>query len=402
VLLYRVIMACLAPVLLAMTAFGRSPPGTLRQRLGFITPQQGRPWWVHGASLGELTSARAVITALATDAPVHVTMNTATAQAMVQGWALPGVSISLAPFDTLGAPGRMVARLHPRGLVMIENEFWPARIAACQKAGVPVMVISARISERSARRWGGAARLMRRVLGQITYLSAQDAASEARLVALGLPQQVLGARVNLKAGFAPRRGQPSPAQHPSRARTLLAASTHAGEDALILDAFLAARAQFDQIIIAPRHPDRGAEIATLIAARDLPFGQRARGAAIAPDQAVYLADTLGEMDLWYAMAGVTIIGGTFAPKGGHTPFEPTAFGAAIIHGPSLHNFGESFATLDAAGGAIAVQDGQALAAALTTLTPARQAQLATAAQGALAAETDIAGLIAALTHHRSG
>jgi 3-deoxy-D-manno-octulosonic-acid transferase len=402
VLLYRVIMACLAPVLVVMTAFGRWPPGTLRQRLGFIAPQQGRPWWVHGASLGELTSARTVITALAMDAPVHVTMNTATAQAMVQGWAIPGVSVSLAPFDTLGAAGRMVARLHPRGLVMIENEFWPARIAACARARIPVMVISARISERSARRWGAIAGLMRRVLGQIAYLSAQDAASEARLLALGLPQQVLGPRVNLKAGFAPWHGQPGPAQLPSRARTLLAASTHAGEDALILDAFLAARAQFDQLIIAPRHPDRGAEIATLIAARDLPFGQRSRGAAIAPDQAVYLADTLGEMDLWYERAGVAVIGGTFAPKGGHTPFEPTAFGVAIIHGPSLHNFGESFAALDAAGGAIAVQDGASLAAALTQLTPARQAQIASAAQGALATDTDIAGLIAALTRHSNG
>jgi 3-deoxy-D-manno-octulosonic-acid transferase len=391
VLPYRVIMACLAPVLVVMTAFGRWPPGTLRQRLGLIAPQQGRPWWVHGASLGELTSVRAVITALAMDAPVHVTMNTATAQAMVQGWAIPGVSVSLAPFDTLGAAGRMVARLHPRGLVIIENEFWPARIAACARARIPVMVISARISERSARRWGA-----------IAYLSAQDAASEARLLALGLPQQVLGPRVNLKAGFAPWRGQPSPAQPPSRARTLLAASTHAGEDALILDAFLAARAQFDQLIIAPRHPDRGAEIATLIAARDLPFGQRSLGAAIAPDQTVYLADTLGEMDLWYAMAGVTIIGGTFAPKGGHTPFEPTAFGVAIIHGPSLHNFGESFAALDAAGGAIAVQDGASLAAALIHLTPARQAQIASAAQDALAADTDIAGLIAALTRYSNG
>ena len=117
---------------------------------------------------------------------------------------------------------------------------------------------------------------------------------------------------------------------------------------------------------------------------------------MAPGVDVYLADTLGEMDRWYAMAGVTVIGGSFAPKGGHTPFEPAAYGSAIIHGPSVHNFAEPFAALAAAQGAVAVADGQALTAALTAMTPQTQARLAAAAKAALSAGVDVTALVSVI------
>jgi 3-deoxy-D-manno-octulosonic-acid transferase len=275
----------------------------------------------------------------------------------------------------------------------VENELWPARIAVCWKARIPVMVIGARLSERSAKRWHLTGGLMAQMLGQIAFISAQDAASEARFLALGLPPQALGRRINLKAGVIASYPKANPLP---RNRTLLAASTHEGEEALILAAFAANRASFDHLILAPRHATRGDEVARLIAAHGLRFARRAEGAMPQPDRPVFLADTTGEMDLWYPMAAVTIIGGSFADRGGHTPFEPAAYGSALIHGPSIHNFAEVFATLAAHDACIAVPDAKGLIAALATLTPEQTQRLAQNATKALSGGTDIAGVVAAI------
>lgn len=391
-ILYRLIMALALPAMVLATLIGRWPKGALRERLGSV--QAGGPvWWMHGASLGELASARAVIAGLAAQGAVHVTTNSATGRALVAGWGMAGVTVTLAPFDTGGAAGRLIARLRPLALIVVENEFWPARFAAAHAAGVPVMVVGARMSERSAGRWRLAGGLMRDMLAGVSYLSAQDAASEARFLALGLPQAALGARRNLKAGVQVQRVADSPLP---RTRTLLAASTHTGEDALMLAAFTANRALFDHLIIAPRHATRGDEVARLITAQGLPFARRSTGGAPDAHHPVFLADTLGEMDRWYAMASVTIIGGSFAGKGGHTPFEPAAHGSALICGPSVHNFAEVFTTLTAADACIRVADGAALTAALARMTPAEQTRLGANAASALAGTGDIGALVAAL------
>jgi 3-deoxy-D-manno-octulosonic-acid transferase len=390
VILYRLLMALALPFLLLATLTGRWPKGTWRERLGLVGRKAD--WWVHGASLGELTSARMVIAALAETGTVHVTTNTATGRNLVADWGITGVTVSFAPFDAGGAPGRLIQRLQPRALIVVENEFWPARIAAARAQGLPVIYIGARLSERSARRWAMAGGLMRRMLGQVAYLSAQDAASEARFLALGLPKTALGPRLNLKAGVTPTDAKPGPLP---RARTLLAASTHPGEEALVLTAFIASRSQFDHLILAPRHATRGDEVARLIASHGLPFTRRSTGASPNPDTLVFLADTTGEMDLWYPMAGATVIGGSFAEKGGHTPFEPAAYGSALLHGPSLHNFAEVFAKLDAAGACLAT-DGPGLPAALNSLTPERQSALSAKATEQLQDRADIPDLIAAI------
>jgi 3-deoxy-D-manno-octulosonic-acid transferase len=156
-----------------------------------------------------------------------------------------------------------------------------------------------------------------------------------------------------------------PLRH-SRARWLLAASTHAGEEAIILDAFAQVRDSFDHLILAPRHPRRGDDVAALIAARGLTLSRRSSGSM--PDaEPVFLADTMGEMDLWYPLCGVCIVGGSFVSKGGHTPWEPVRMGCAILHGPWVDNFAGPYAQLATAGGALRVQDGQTLAQALVRL-----------------------------------
>ncbi|WP_412842021.1 3-deoxy-D-manno-octulosonic acid transferase, partial [Cereibacter azotoformans] len=187
----------------------------------------------------------------------------------------------------------------------------------------------------------------------------------------------LGPRLVLKAGVRPAAVAP-PFPAPPRARCLLAASTHEGEDEPVLDAFLAARHLFDLLVIAPRHPRRGPEIAGLASARGLRASLRSRGEP--PDAPVYVADTLGEMALWYRLCGTTFIGGTLAPRGGHTPFEPMEAGSALIHGPSVHNFAEIFATLDRMGAALSVAGPVELAATLADLGPEQQKTLTAAAR----------------------
>lgn len=397
-ILYRLLMALALPVMLLATLAGRWPKGAWRERLA-LTPVAQAEWWVHGASLGELASARAVIAALAKTGPVHVTTNTATGRALVAGWGIDSTHVSLAPFDAGGAPRRFLAQLCPRALIVVENEFWPARIAAAKALHVPVIYVGARLSHRSAARWHLVGGLMRRMLRTVTYLSAQDAVSEARLLALGLPPAVLGPCLNLKAGITQANVTPNPSLGGlSRARTLLAASTHPGEEALVLTAFIASRARFDHLILAPRHATRGDEVARLIAGHGLPYTRRSAGALPDPACPVFLADTTGEMERWYPAAGATVIGGSFADHGGHTPFEPAAYGSALLHGPSVHNFAEVFAKLDTAGACIAT-DGHNLAAALQTLTPERQSALAAKATGLLKAGADITSLIAAILTH---
>lgn len=315
-----------------------------RERLVLDEPPAAAAIWVHGASLGELTSARPLIAALARDHEVSITANSVTGRDMARGWGLPA---RLAPLDAPGPTRRFLAAMRPRVQITIEGEFWPVRSRLLAQAGVPQVMIGARISERSARRWARMPRLIAPMLGRLAGLSAQDAASEARLLALGLPRAALLPPLDLKL-LAPAAITPPPASV-ERDTTWLAASTHEGEEALILDAHLAARAAWPglRLILAPRHPDRADAVAALIEARGLSFARRSAGAD-AGDADLLLADTLGEMARWYAAAGICLTGGSLTDRGGHTPWEPAAHRCAILHGPHVANFTDSYAGLDAA------------------------------------------------------
>jgi 3-deoxy-D-manno-octulosonic-acid transferase len=400
-ILYRLALLLALPLMLGLTALGRVrgrlPAGALTERLGLRSgpvAAGGPRIWLHGASLGELTSARWLVARLVAEVPglqVLVTANSASGRALAAGWGLPRVTAALAPWDGAGAAARVLARWRPAALVVIENELWPGRLASAQAAAVPVIVVGARISARSAARWGIWPGLARRVMAHLAEVWPQDNDTAERLAALGLPQARLRPPVSLKAQAAIPSGVSATGD--DRARCLLAASTHEGEDGPILDAFLAQR-QFERLILAPRHPDRAPAIAALIAGRGIAVNRRSGGAE--PGVRVLLADTLGEMARWYGLAGATVIGGTFADRGGHTPYEPAAEGSAILHGPSVANQRAGFAALAAAGGAIRLERLDDLAAALDGLTPARQADLARAARQALRPQDDAEALVQAL------
>jgi len=392
-LLYRMAITVLAPVV-ALVFLWR----LIRGRIGFsdISERLGGgagtapALWLHGASNGELTSAKPLISALLQRLPdtvIVVTCNTQTGKALIESWDFDRITARLAPVDYRWALRRFIDRWQPIALISLENEMWPNRIATLP---CPVICIAARMSERSAARWARLPGLMRAMLGNVAYLVPQDSKSGDRFAQLGLKPVALGPAISLKQAVtlpAPNRAvldQFSPVF--SRADTVLAASTHAGEEEVILDAFVAAKTQKPalKLILAPRHPKRSAQILALITARALSVATRSAGDAVGSDTDVYLVDTLGEMPNWYALAGITFVGGSLVAKGGHTPFEPAAASTMILHGPHLENFAAAYGALAQDGAALQIATVDGLAAILVATSDAQQREFARAAQSSLA------------------
>ncbi|MEY1554803.1 3-deoxy-D-manno-octulosonic acid transferase [Yoonia sp. R2331] len=318
--------------------------------------------WIHGASVGELAAAKPVIAALS-DHKIVVTANTTTGRARVASWSLPNVTPALAPFDFRRTARRMM--VNAGALIVIENELWPQRILAAHIAQVPVIVLGARMSDRSARRWANLPGVARNLLAPVRLVVPQDTHSSGHFAALGVDADALTPSLALKSAYvADDSALPDALRVFERQSTVLAASTHAGEEAAVLAAFTMARKNKPdlRLILAPRHPERATEVAALIKAQGVEMAQRSKGDA--PNAAVYLADTLGEMPLWYRLAGVAFLGGSLVDRGGHTPFEPIAYGCPILHGPFVRNFADSYHTLDAEGGAVEVMDADTLADAM--------------------------------------
>lgn len=400
-ILYRLILCLIAPVLLGVflvrVLFGRERWRDLGERLG-NAPAIGRHIWIHGASNGELTSARPLIDALrarAPDLPLRVTANSVTGRDMVRGWALPDVHASLAPIDLRPVLARRLGQGRPALLISLENEVWPNRIAVLAQRGIPVAMVGARLSARSARRWAQLPGLAATVFGGAALVSAQYQASADRLRDLGVPADRMLPVLNLKAATAPATLPQAVPDFP-RADTILAAATHDGEEHLVLAAYQSARAARPdlRLILAPRHPRRGDAVAALIAERGLGFARRTDGAEPGRNRPVYLADTLGEMSAWYRAASVTFVGGSLVAKGGHTPFEPAQWQSAIVHGPHVTNFEDAYAALAAADAARQVADADALAEIMATWTGTPKA--AATAERATAALRPLAGDAGAL------
>ncbi|TCP62876.1 3-deoxy-D-manno-octulosonic-acid transferase [Rhodovulum bhavnagarense] len=391
--LYRLILLLAAPLIGLRLARRRDEAA---ERLGGTGPsrlRRGPVIWLHAASNGEVTSARGLITVMHERLPTArmvVTCNTVTGRNLVRGWALDRVEARLAPLDYRIALRRFIAAWQPDSLILIESELWPNRLAEMARLGRPVVMLGARMSAKSASRWAYLPGLIRPALAAVSYLSAQDSASRERFIALGLDEGRAGPVVNLKSGAYPEdevdaavldRLKPLFA----REATLLAASTHDGEEGVILTGFARARRANPmlRLILAPRHPRRAPEIAKRIARMRLPFATRSRGEFPGAETAVYLADTMGEMGLWYRLAGMTFVGGSLVDKGGHTPFEPVAHDSAILHGPHVGNFTSAYGALTFARAARRIANADELAEALAALDADEQAGMADRARAAL-------------------
>jgi len=327
-----------------------------------------RPIWVHGASVGEVRAALPLLDALGKRGHALALSTMTTTGRAVAREARPALAAGLAPLDHPWLVARALARVRPRALVFVETELWPSWVRAAAERGIPALVMSGRLSERSFARWQRAPGLLRPTLARYAAIAARSDADAARFVALGAkPGRVLVCG-DLKLDAPPPR--PASGELVAMLGTtplVVAGSTHEGEEAAALAALVALeRAGLSAaLVIAPRHPERFERAAQLIrsAGRTLRRRSLPTSFALAAGE-VLLLDTLGELASLYAHARVAFVGGTLVPIGGHNLLEPALVGCPVLFGPHLAKARESAALLLAAGAARQVPDAAGLAAAL--------------------------------------
>lgn len=382
-------------LLLRRLARGKEDPARIAERLGHPgAPRPAGPLvWLHGASVGESLALLPLIAALRARRPdLHVLVTTGTiTSAQLMAARLPkGALHQFVPVDAGPAVRRFLDHWRPDLAIWSESEFWPRLMSDTARRGIPMALVNGRLSAGSAAAWGRWAPAMAaELLGAFRIAAAVDEASAGRLVALGAAGAV--ATGSLKGGAAP---PDLPAERAALAAAAagrpvwLAASTHPGEEALILSAhrILSAKLPGLLTLIAPRHPERGEEILAALQEAGLRASRRGAAHALpAPGEELHLLDTMGELGAWFRMCPVAFIGGSLVETGGHNPHEPAQCGAAILHGPHVFNFAPDYALLAEAGGAMQVGSAAALAEAafrLLTDEPARLA-MTDAARGAL-------------------
>lgn len=358
----------LAPAILRRRAVqAREDPARLDERLGRAgTPRPSGPLaWLHGVSVGESVSLLPLVQALGAARPdlvILVTSGTRTAAETMARRLPEGAIHQYVPIDAPGAVRRFLDHWRPDLAVFVESELWPNLILDAQARGVKLALVSARMTEGSAGGWARAPAAARHLLDAFDLVLPQDEATAGRLAYLGAR---IDGRLNLKRVG---RALPHDADELARMKTalggrkvVLAASTHPGEEALVAQAFQTATQGGPPALLAvvPRHPDRGAAVAGELTALGLRVTRR--GAGEEPDAEAYVADTLGELGLFFRLADVTVMGGSFLPGiGGHNPLEPARLGAAILTGPHVFNAADIYGEMLAEVAAIEAADGAAL------------------------------------------
>lgn len=335
--------------------------------------------WVHAVSVGESIAAAPMVRALLKaypELPITLTCMTPTGSERIGALFAdePRVQHCYLPYDLPWAAGRFLDHVQPRLGVIMETELWPNHIHQCARRGIPVALANARLSERSARGYGRFARLTRPMLAEMSLIAAQTEVEAQRFLALGARAacvQVTGSiKFDLKIDeqLVPR-AQALRQQWAATSRPVwIAASTHDGEDALILQA----HQQLLQVhgdallILVPRHPERF-DAVHAICSQQFATVRRSTGLPLLAQTQVLLGDTMGELLFLYALADMAFVGGSLVPTGGHNPLEPAALALPVLMGPHVFNFLEISAMLREAGALQQVDDAQGLAGAVQRL-----------------------------------
>ena len=393
-LLYRGLTQPLAP-LVAVYLRRRRKQGkedTLRFQERRGIPSLARPLgplvWVHAASVGEATAMLALIERLLEERPtleILVTTGTVASAALLDKRLPAQARHQYVPVDLPRWITRFLDYWRPDLALWVESELWPNLVLATHARGIPMVLINGRLSAASYARWRWGGGLVGPVLGAFATCFAQDEVQAERLRRLGVREIAMIGDVKAAAAALPvdlsrleqLRDQVGP-------RPLwVAASTHAGEEEVVagVHSQLVSNHPHLLTIIAPRHAARGDAIEAMLAGHGLRTARRARGEPVTRETDIYLADTMGELGLFYSIAGIAFIGGSLVAKGGHNPFEAARLDCAILHGPYISNCAGMASDLAAAGASETVSDGNALARALSILLADRRLRDERAAAG---------------------
>jgi 3-deoxy-D-manno-octulosonic-acid transferase len=373
---------------------GRREPGYRRhvgERFGrYRTTVPSPLFWIHAVSVGETRAAVPLsqkLRAFRPDATILLTHMTATGRDA--GKAIAGTDTIQAwlPYDLPFAVRRFYDHFRPAAGFLVETELWPNLIAGAAGAGVPLFLVNARLSERSAAGYAKWPALSRPMLGRLAGIAAQSPADAARLQALGGNAPIVTG--NIKFDVSPSQELLALAKTLRRdfgeSRPVwVAASTRDGEEALILDALTRQPLEGNALLVlVPRHPQRFDAVAELLRSRGIDFARRSANATVPANVGVVLGDTMGEMFAYYAAADLAFVGGSLLPLGGQNLLEALAVGTPVLIGPHTFNFADATDGALAAGAALRVADADALVAAVRSLltNPARRKAMREAAHG---------------------
>ncbi|AXO60343.1 lipid IV(A) 3-deoxy-D-manno-octulosonic acid transferase [Ectopseudomonas oleovorans] len=328
--------------------------------------------WVHAVSVGESIAAAPMIRALQAhypELPITVTCMTPTGSERIQ--ALFGASVQhcYLPYDLPWAAARFLNRMQPRLAVVMETELWPNHIHQCAKRGIPVALANARLSERSARGYARFGKLTAPMLAELSLIAVQTQTEAQRFLTLGARPECVEVTGSIKFDLKIdaellQRADALRQQWQATTRPIwIAASTHAGEDEIILAAhhqLLKSRPDA-LLILVPRHPERFNAVHNLCMNQSLTTRRRSTGEAVQTSDQVLLGDTMGELLFLYALADIAFVGGSLVANGGHNLLEPAALGKPVLSGPHLFNFLEIAAQLREAGALNEVENAGQLA-----------------------------------------
>lgn len=387
---------------------GKEDPARSDERLGHpsVARPEGPLVWVHAVSVGEAMAAMPVVDQLIAEGKgVLVTTVTTTSAALIGHRLRPGLIHQFAPLDLAGPVDRFLDHWRPDLAVFVESEIWPVAIGRLADHGIPLVVANARLSPRSFHGWQRVAPAARAVFRRMTRVLAQTDDDAQRFSFLGAPEVTTFGNIKFDAGL-PSVGVADldALKDGIGARpVVLAASTHPGEDEVVLTAFLKLKEKRPEtlLVIVPRHPPRGGDIVLLTEAAGLATRRRSVGQLPDATTDVYVADTLGELGAFFQLANVVLMAGTFVDGiGGHNLIEPARLGAAVISGPHFSNWLDIYRAFVEAGGLRIVHSPDDLAEAALELidNPEFRAAQVAAGQKVVAASTGaVARTIEAIT-----
>jgi 3-deoxy-D-manno-octulosonic-acid transferase len=364
---YRLLTAALAPLAPALISRRRKrdKEHVARTNERYGASAVARPpeplVWVHAASVGELLAVIPLIERIREkEFAVLCTSGTVTSANLAER-RLPQGTIH--QFITLDVPryvGRFFDHWRPDLALFVESDLWPNLIMTGARRGVPLILVNGRLSERSFKRWHLAPGTIAALLRCFDLCLAQSAVDAGRFRDLGAPRIATTGNLKLDVPEPPANADSLTALKTAiGGRPVIAgASTHAGEETMLIEAHRRLRASFPRLltVVVPRHPERGPGILEIARAANLEAALRSRGELPRSETEIYVADTLGELGLVYRLAPIVFVGGSLAGHGGQNPIEPIKLGAAILHGPHVWNFAEIYAALDKSHGAEQVAD----------------------------------------------
>lgn len=348
-----------------------------KQRLGYVNFRVNHAIWIHAVSLGETIAAIPLVKALQQtypSVPIVMTNMTPTGAARVKAVFGETVHQSYVPYDLPRFLLRFVKRINPKVLVVMETELWPNLFAVCREQHVPIIVANARLSERSSKGYARIPSLNRAMFAAIHRLAAQSETDANRFAALGLPREKIVVSGNIKFDLVVPDDLTIKAEQLrhvlGKERSIwIAASTHAGEELLLLAVHRALLQHLPSLllVLVPRHPDRFDDVASLLQKERLSYARRSLNQTVDATTQVYLGDTLGELMTMYAVADIAFVGGSLVKVGGHNMLEPAALHKPILTGPHLYHFVDISQQLFLAKGMQVVQHPEALQKALLAL-----------------------------------